>query len=59
MQTSSNPPNPAEITYIDTSILEFYKRMRDSLEEEDGKVSVLVKLYDEEYAKKVRYDLAF
>jgi hypothetical protein len=29
------------------------------LKEQDGKVSMLVGLYEEEYAKKVRHDLAF
>ena len=52
-------PNPDEIFFIDTSALEFYKRLKESVEQEDGKVSVLVKLYEEEYAKKVRHDLAF
>ena len=48
-----------EISYIDTSILDFYKRIKENLIEEETKVPVLVRLHDEEYARKVRHDLAF
>ena len=48
-----------EISFIDTSILDFYKRIKDNLIEEETKVPVLVRLHDEEYARKVRHDLAF
>ena len=36
-----------------------YKRLKEGLEGSDGKVSVLIKLFEEEYAQKVRHDLAF
>jgi hypothetical protein len=52
-------PSMEEVYQIDTSALDFYKRLKESVEQEDGKVSVLVKLYEEDYAKKVRHDLAF
>jgi hypothetical protein len=48
-----------DITFIDTSILDFYKRIKENLIEEEVKVPVLVRLHDEEYARKVRHDLAF
>jgi hypothetical protein len=48
-----------DITIIDTSILDFYKRIKENLIEEEVKVPVLVRLHDEEYARKVRHDLAF
>ncbi len=39
--------------------MDFYKRLKEHLDQEDGKVSVLVKMYEEEYAKRVRHELAF
>lgn len=48
-----------EISFIDTSILDFYMRIKENLIEEETKVPVLVRLHDEEYARKVRHDLAF
>jgi len=49
-----------DVTYnLDIGLLDFYKRLKDGLSEEDGKVSVLVRLYDEDYARRVRHDLAF
>ena len=44
---------------IDTSLLDFYKKIKENLLEEESKGSILVRLHDEEHAKKVRYDLAF
>lgn len=48
-----------EISFVDTSKLEFYKRIKETLLAEDSKVPVLVRLHEEEYARKVRHDLAF
>lgn len=48
-----------EISFIDTSILDFYKRIKENLLLEETKMQILVKLHDEEYARKVRHDLAF
>ncbi|TNV84817.1 hypothetical protein FGO68_gene3064 [Halteria grandinella] len=44
---------------IDVSQLEVHRRLKEGLESSDGKVSVLIKLFEEEYAQKVRHDLAF
>lgn len=47
------------IPSIDTTILDYYRGLKETLKEADGKVSVLVRLYEEEYAQKVRHELAF
>jgi len=49
-----------ELYQIDIGILDFYKRMKDCLAgEEENVVSMLVRLYDEDYVRKVKHDLAF
>ena len=48
-----------DLYQIDIGILDFYKRMKDCLTGEDENVSMLVRLYDEDYVRKVKHDLAF
>lgn len=46
--------NEPLLPIIDCSILEVYRKYKETLVQENGKVSILVKLYEEEYAKQVR-----